>query len=415
MSDKLFIETPPGAPGEKDELHRLVTGLLQERFAIENDFAQLTLDKIDHVLEETAPMFENTEVVPAEINAQKKSYERCKDTYCLILLHLESKGGKLPTDVLSDLVAQISPKAPVAARIALSANLPPLFENAPMAPSIALEEVPVVQPAPVELGMTQEWKVSDDDTPTLPMKEISDLAIRNALPDPIPEAEEFGCRSTLASQYLKLAHHFRADRDPRTFPFQAEVADRLVMFSLCFAVEAECIERLSPVIPIFWSNREDAIRGLLDNEGKRFDLHPSLKRALDELAAQHSDWLYDHQFPHAGVLNSLRYMVATSSPGSFKPTAIETASLLLFFGHDAVLGAFPAANLLGARGLSVPQLIELVFRLCRIQKFKNRVVTAGTNFDPEQLKLLEQDVHESFLLLMKLEFDQSDGLLVAAS
>lgn len=253
--------------------------------------------------------------------------------------------------------------------------------------------------APAPVAILEEDGPEQDAWEEKPLVPAAPTAPQ-ALP-PAPTA----LMSQAAQDYWKQAEHFKHYMKSGKWPLPQPLLLKLIGQSLCFSLESECAERLEPVLRIFWTRRESAIRTLLDNGNRKFELHPALKKAMDHAAEAHTEWLLEGKFPHAAVLSSLRYMMATLQPEKFQPSMLEAGIFVFFFGQDGTAEAFPLQNTMGVSGFTPEQATEFLFRLSRLHRLKNKFLSASGVLEVGQLLILEQDFETILTLLESLTID----------
>ena len=420
------------------ELHNLINDLLAEPFAQENQFGGLNLDQIGKELEEGRERLGEGEDSP-EHAAHLRSHENCVSIYCMILMELESQGlSSPPEEPLLELtrrregtiVVEIPPRE-------TETRTPPPLQQAQPAPRAAREQpaprISTEHPAPHVLSEEPKEEVMEDfPSPVFPGPEGEEMIQPNfessgTFEEELPPEEEPMVfpdereNSAVGSQYeeefkallpdltsakardhLEIALYFQLIRGG-SFPFAPENADRLSGQSFCFALEAECAAKIAPIIPGFWAHRENAVRSILDAANRRFELHPQLRAGLDTLAKTNSQWLPDGQYPFAGTLSALRYIIATLQPENFQPSLMEAATLLFFFGQNLTLQGFALKNLLGVEGLQPAEITESAFRIVRTQRFRTKIMLATSEVTSGELDVLQEDLKRLFALLSKLK------------
>jgi hypothetical protein len=222
-------------------------------------------------------------------------------------------------------------------------------------------------------------------------------------PPTLPE-KRHTASSPLAKEYIQMAEHFIEMSQRGVFPFPIIHLEKITAQNFCFAMEAEWIDRVIPSLNPFWSNRATTIPRLLDKSGGRFDFHLDIKNDLVALTESHQDWLLDGKFPFAATLTSLRYLAGISDLDKLKLSLLDIAVLLMFFGCDRTVGEISLSNELGAQGLSESEIIELSFRLLRIQKIKSKALSISQDFKREILSTLTGDMERVFSLMHQLKF-----------
>ncbi len=447
--------TPKDSP--QNNLTVLIQELLREPYANEQDFGDATIEGLGALLEEAAEELEQPNL-PPEILPLQASYERCKDTYCRILMEAELQNiSPLPTQLLKELSGGAA-KAPELPPMLPDYNeLPSLeldhesddlilkeaeeeaeklwadetdFKNRDAAPPEAPEEVEEVtrtdlhmkpktpppvpkaaqnilkefeavmkkpQPMVEDLTEKEEDRPPKAEEPTGEWRLAADPLLSDARkPEPAAEAEAVAARplriapkpgaieppphlpsTGKAKVYVVLAQYLRSLKENGSFPVPGDYADRLIAQNFCFAVELQCIEKLEQPLERFWTQRDALIPTLYEQEGKGRGLNPPLKRALDELATIHGDWLPEKKFPHNAVNHSLSYIAGYDREEVFQPALIDAGALILFFGEDRIFGKIALKNVLGIRGITNSEAVELAFRLISFQKLRNKVLNVG--------------------------------------
>lgn len=285
--------------------------------------------------------------------------------------------------------------------------LPELPEwTAPVPDASAAEKIESADDLP-------EWNPSAGTPVAMPQLSVKDAPepVDSWEETPIAEAAEalrehsteppHALTNARAREYWQLYEHFRAQEV--TWPLGQGQLTKLIAQSACFSLEAELIDRLEPAIKTFWSQREAPIRHLLDQGNRKFELTPALKSAVNKAAEDHTEWLLEGKFPHAAVLTSLRYMLATLQPEKFQPSLLEAGILLFFFGQQTKLGTFDLQNLLHVGGVSSEQLMEMMFRLSRLHRLRAKTLGATTDFEKAQLTLLVADAKALLTMLESIQ------------
>lgn len=366
------------SPSEAN-LYALIERLLQEPFAEEHHFEQMTLERAGEILEGERDKYECiviTEAHPAE------SFHRCKETYCLILMELERlELHSLLTETLEYLRDR--------KHETMVLSLP---ESEQSAIGFEKDVLPVLEeeiwPAPIEI----------ESEPLLPMGVVAEEAGSPVIT--ADSVDTFGCPDT--KNYLDLASEMRAHGKVTS----NTCANRLYGLSLCFSIESECLEKIRPSFSDFWPRREDAIKALLLREPKKFELSPELRSEMEILISGHHEFLFEGKFPWAAVLNSLQYIAHTSDHAAFMPTLTDMATLLLFLGQET--GA-QIRNALGLSGLAPSEMTELAFRLMRSQKIKVKLLNSSVTIDASNLDRLQSDQERVFMLLRGLGNSVTDS------
>lgn len=369
------------SPSEAN-LYSLIERLLQEPFAAEHHFEQMTLENAGEILEGERDKYELIAMTEAELQAE--SFHRCKETYCLILMELERlELHSLLTEKLEHLRDR--------KHQTLILSLP---ESEQMGIDFEKDVLPVLEekiwPAPIEI----------ESKPLLPMEIVADQAESPVIT--ADSGDTFGCPDT--KSYMDLASQMRT----HGVITSNACANRLYGLSLCFSIESECLEKIRPSLSGFWPRRQDAIKAILLKEPKRFELSPELRSEMEILVSGHHEFLFEGRFPWAAVINSLKYIAHTSDPAAFMPTLMDMATLLLFLGQERLAGA-QIRNAFGLSGLAPSEMTELAFRLMRAQKIKVKLLNASVTLDDSNLDQLQSDQERIFMFLSVLESSVKEG------
>jgi hypothetical protein len=250
------------------------------------------------------------------------------------------------------------------------------------------------------------WKETDSPVETF----SADLEAEDVNEEEVEAIADKGnmAAAPLAKEYLQMAEHFAQMGHQDSFPFSVSHLDKITAQNYCFALEAEWLDKPSPALASFWSRRQPAILLLLDKNSGRFQFHPDLKENLVALSETHRDWLLEGKFPSAATLTSLRYFAGTSEISKLKLSLLDVAVLLLFFGQTRTVGQLSLTNEIGASGLAPKEMIELSFRLLRIQKIKSKCLSIAPDFTRNLLPLLETDIKRVFTLTHRLQFEPEE-------
>ena len=345
------------------EISSELTSLLAEPFALEEGLIEMTLDEVGDYLESVRERFEKASGLPEA----KESFEKVRDNYCSIMLKLESlQLTCLTRDILGELVRRNEGTVTV---IGEQADPVPIDEI----PSLTEEN-----PPPAE----------NPDEPDVGPRLLSPL---------LPEPQKF----------FDMAVFFASNR--HQFPFDSNLFDRLIWHHFLSAMECETSLRLKSGIQTVWRKKTRHIHFLLNLEARKIELKPKLSVWIKALEASMGDWLYEGRFPTNGVLNSLRFILASHNAEDFIPSPLESASLLLFFGHDLKIGDLALKNILKCEGLDGAEVIELSLHLMKAQKLKNKVLTMGLPIDESLFTGIVPWLERVFSLLSKLRFNDESG------
>ena len=211
-----------------------------------------------------------------------------------------------------------------------------------------------------------------------------------------------------SQQYWKSGEALFSHPEMVTLPHDHRTRLASVCFSL--TIEKTLFEKLGPTLFQSWTERAIPIVTSLDTENRRFGLKPRLKEFLDTLANQHSLWLPEGKLPQSGIINSLRYILATEETEKFRPSLLDWGVVLFWFGSKAERGGVKLPNLLGLTHHDDALLFETVFRLFRLNKLRMRALSAGQPFDDNSFFQLKEDASRLSELLAKFEFGEPESV-----
>lgn len=195
--------------------------------------------------------------------------------------------------------------------------------------------------------------------------------------------------SKLVKQYLDIAQYFKNDFTGE-HPLSLEQKNKIIGQNLCFAAEAFCIEKLLERIQSLWEDRENIIRGILDQENKKFQLHPILKKYLFEMIPDSTP---------AEIINSLRSFLTLTDKQLYKMTLLDASYFLLFFGQNKKIENLDLMNILKVNFSSEESLVEACVKLNKIYRAKLVTLSVDLSFTKENLEQLQQDVERVLELL----------------
>lgn len=265
-----------------------------------------------------------------------------------------------------------------------------------------------------DVGTALEESPPDDESLSASYRRCQDLYCRLLL-----ELESEGISAALDETLSKLAEEPSAPLGrpaPGDWLLAAEtlgsdagalpagIALRLRGQALCAALETACSDKLKLGIANLWEERVAATRSLLAPEGTGMELNPELVQALEELAGRHGEWLYRGAFSYARLLEALRYLTAFPLREQFTPALFDYGAMLLLFGQNAFLGSFPLRNVMRLEGLESADIVELAFRLSRVQKLKSKFALATSELLPQHLPCLQKDLDRALELLDRVRF-----------
>lgn len=364
-------------------LEQMGRDLLGESFARENAFAEMNLDAIGRVLEESGD-----EIADAEGEMQE-SFARCKDLYCLLLLEAEGAGDPtLLQRPIGSWGGSLGAEDPMPA-------LPDLGDERQdpeaMTSILDLDEAPPVQleaePAEMEKLQPVPPKPRPPAAPSLRIAEMPH--------DVFPAGPR-------AKEAFDLAQWLENQRS--TFPFPAQQLDRLVAQNFCFAVELECQDRVPAVLKNLWSQRRPMITTLLRAKDDDLRWPEPIRSWLESLPHTHPEHCLDPHFPTVPALHALRYVYAIDSWEEYRPTLLDTGVLLLLFGQNLDGPGISLRNPMKVEGVDSADVTEAGLRLLRLQRLRNIALTPGANieFVGEQGRSLRSLVEEDARALMPL-------------
>jgi hypothetical protein len=171
-----------------------------------------------------------------------------------------------------------------------------------------------------------------------------------------PENNSNDNNSKLVKQYLDIAQYFKNDFKEQN-PISTQQKNKIIGQNLCFAAEALCIEKLSDKIQELWGDRENIIRSVLDQENKKFQLHPDLKKYLQRCIPE-SDT--------TEILNSLRAFLVLSEKQNYKATLLDASFFILFFGQNKKIENLELQNILKTNFSAEESLVEACVKLNKI-------------------------------------------------
>jgi hypothetical protein len=195
------------------------------------------------------------------------------------------------------------------------------------------------------------------------------------------------------------------------FNIPDEFINRLAAQNQCFVVESEIVYKMDPIIGPFWPHRKKLIRTLLDVKAKKFEFRAEIRKYLENIATRYRAWLPEEKFPFAGVLHGLRYWLALVDSSTYRPSLLEAGSLLLFFGQESQWNGLELKNILSVQGLSPEEIIELSFRLIRLQKMKNLSLSICQELDNEVIGQVEADRDAVLPLIQRIRFEDIEDTL----
>jgi hypothetical protein len=201
-----------------------------------------------------------------------------------------------------------------------------------------------------------------------------------------------------------MALHFGIHRN--TLPFNPDRLERLTWQNFFFSLEAECVTKLKPGLANFWRKKTRHIHSIVNGQAKKFELNPALGNWILEMASRKKELLHEGKFPTNGILNSLRFILATPDLENFVPSLLEAGILILLFGIEITEDEFSIKNVIKLRGLTLDETIELSLHLLRAHKLKNIVMQVGSAVTADKFLGSPQWLERIFTLLAKLHFSE---------
>jgi hypothetical protein len=371
-----------------ETLKSLAKNLLDEPFAKMHRLADKNLEEIGTVISGLQEKYETVSMDPGsdpEFADVTPSFEKTKELYCLILLKIEEE--RLIGDDFENLsaMAQSDSKTVFSHRVEIESPKEIGRDQFDVPPLQLINDWNMKSPDFSEPVPNERSDFFHDDIPNFePESNIQTLDIAEPAQTPIL----FNAQSPRAREALEFARWLQGSKMWEAFG--EEFRDRMICQSLCFAMEAEILLILRTGLDYFWTYRQEAVRGILNQTSPRFELNSELHAEISNVANKFSDWLYEDHFSFGSVLNSLRYIVSTKI-NSFEPSVFETGILILLFGQEK-LGKVQLKNYLQLNELPNEMIIEGAFKLMRIQKLKNKALSVVHDFHLDHRRQLEGDI-----------------------
>lgn len=293
--------------------------------------------------------------------------------------------------------------------VSSSSLFPPAEEV--VLPESELSESILEESAPIDLPTIQP---NNEDSISrwieLPKKE-KDSWNEHAAIAPIPEVEEAPLLSTKeeapdeATLLWKSAEEIaRTESLPREHQLRAGAA------FVCMSIEKSLHSIFAKPLFEAWQERSIPIVTSLDTEHRRFDLKPTLKLFLDDLCEAHPQWLFEGKLPVSGVINSLRYLLATEHTEKLRPSLLDWGVIFFWFGGNSERGGVKLLNLLGLKNYEDQKLFETIFRLFRMNKLRMRALSVTQGFEEAHFAQLKEDGLRIRELLKSVELGEADAV-----
>jgi len=319
-----------------------IENILKEPFAIDNILSELTVDQIGLLLDEQKQTYEPEQagsLSPQDLT-QKESYLRVRDNFCLLILELENQNQK---DLSKEMLSQVKSAFFLKQENEKAQELPPL------------------------------------------------------------EGSIFSMDSQQAQEYLNFASYLELQQNLNSFPFSEALVTKQSMQARYLAVEAETNKKIQETLKEFWEQRKAAVQSLLVSQKGKIHLNPALIQFLEPSITEHSSWLLEGNFPHASLLNFLKFMLVRPYTESFRPTLFEIGALLFLFGQDITKNNLSLRNYFHCSGLSQEQLLEVFFRTSHLQQLRGLIFNAGLGLSKENSTILSDDIGALLTLISKLK------------
>lgn len=309
----------------------LLAQLAVDPFAVNNGFENLSFADIGLILEE--PIGEDPQLTD--------SFDACKSIYCLILIELELSGYEdLPNLLQQNTLRSITQ-----------------FE----APNIDSTHSPETPPQILEL--------TTGPTP--------------------PEGTQ---PSDLSDNFLKIADFFGSPDSEKTLNVTHETKDRALIHFLISACEITVFGLLKDDLIQFWPSRQDKILALL--RGDSFSFSEEVFNQFEDHQRRYPQWLFDDRFPKLGALHCLKYLTLTKSFDAFHPTAFELGTFIYFWGALQRNHGQSSEILSSLSTLTAENLIEVSFRLFRLDRIKAIGLNFNRELPPHLTQLVQEDTHQ---------------------
>jgi hypothetical protein len=323
--------------------------LLQEPFAINNGFEDLTLEEIGLILEE--PFGDGTAIV--------ESYNACKSTYCLLLIELELNGHEILPE--------------------------------------PLREKPLKHFGSLFIAPESDFElVKEDDSNLNTVLEISPSQITNSqneISDP-------------SRDYFHLAELFSNNQLNKEIRISDTTKLRLAIQLAISGCEIATFNKIRDALTSFWPKRIEAIQPFIQAEAFKFT--DSTNTTFESHEKQYGAWLYEGKFPRVATLHCLKYLTIIQSVDRLHPSVFELGCFFYFWGALSKDISTPSNPFLEFGQLSPEQLIETAFRLFRLDRIKANANNFNHPISEGQDQVVQEDIYQIMCLLGEWQEEQRE-------
>jgi hypothetical protein len=207
--------------------------------------------------------------------------------------------------------------------------------------------------------------------------------------------------SSLANEIYQLSKWFASQATSNSGRPEPRQMLRLQVQHLCLATEVEVEDRLQIVLDRVWKDRESLFAPLFERKTASIELHPSAQMRITGLAERYPQWLPDGKFPFAPFFNAMRYCHTLTGAEHFHPSLLESAMFLLLFGLPR--GQSIGSPVLETKGIPEEHVVELAFRLIRMQKSRNHTLSPYQSTDRVLVETTLLDMRKAIFLLAKIK------------
>ncbi|MFM8315056.1 MAG: hypothetical protein ACKOA8_12300 [Deltaproteobacteria bacterium] len=347
----------------------LLENLAREPFAHQNKFQDLTIEEmgaiLEHPIDESSPLVE--------------SYDSTKSTYCLLLLDLELNGHH---------------------------SLPQIFKEAPLKDLTDLPTESLQPNSPENLSKVEEiLKERNIDLEADPITALNSIPeviseLNTTLPKEAPTASELS-DSILVRDYRALTQLFFENLEQKTVPISVETANRVAIQFLITSCEVELFEKIKPVVELFWPNRQEKIKELL--QVNQFKFNESVSSQINADEKEYAKFLFDNKFPRLATLHCLKYLTLTNSLDSLHPSVFELGTLFYFWSSN-LLSVDPSTK--QTISVTEAQWKQLAFRLFRMDRIKGVTTNFNRPLAPDFLTQARDDGYFVSQFLKEIVLEQ---------
>lgn len=323
--------------------------LIQEPFALNNGFEDLTLEEIGLILEE--PFGDDSAIA--------ESYNACKSTYCLLLIDLELQGYETLPKILRD---------------------KPLkhFSSLIIAPDKGSDFIKM------------------DEANLNPVLEIS----------PPPARDSQNETQNPSWEYFHLAELFENNQLDSEIKISPITKQRIAIQFAISGCEIATFNKVRDTLSSFWPRRIEAIQHFIRTESFKFT--DSTNSTFENHENQYGAWLYDGKFPRVATLHCLKYLTVIQSVERLHPSVFELGCFFYFWGALGADVSAPANPFSEFTQLSQEQLIETAFRLFRLDRIKADSNNFNHKLSEGQDQVVREDIYRIMSLLGEWQGDQQE-------